>query len=293
MKLFTVREFAREMGISRSTISKLIKDGRIEGLIRDGRSYLIPESNLSIKVQKKRKSIRRVIILTEAQAREAYDLASGNRKNKLKFTYDELKKMFDDGDTIESIALAAGVTKQRVGQVYNRYFSFGVDGYERRSIINQEAAKQRELQTLMDSERISYLNKATTERGLSIKPVQLGNGPHIHKGAVDINGHLCKIHFSRKDTKFAGTTYRSYSRILVTKHFLDSYEFIIALTGADENTKRIFIIPSSDLKTLFRRGDKRKPIYLPTNEKKVYRNISSILDWWKYQEAWHYLENSG
>ena len=293
MKLYTVREFAREMGISRSTVTKLIKEERIEGLIRDGRSYLIPESNLSIPVQKKRKSIRRVIILTEAQAREAYSLASGNRKNKLKFTYDELKEMFDGGRTIESIALSAGVTKQRIGQVYNRFFSFGVDGYKRRSIINQIATKERELQTLMDNERISYLNKITIEKGLSIIPIQIGKGPHLHRGAVDINGHLCKIHFSRKDTKFAGTSYRSYSRILVTKHFLDSYEFIIALTGADEDTKRIFIIPSNDLKTLFRRGDKRKSIYLPTSEEGAYRNISATLNWRKYQEAWHLLGNSG
>lgn len=291
MKLYSVTEFAREKGIHRSTVLKWVKNGKIQGLIIEGRSYLIPEENLSIPVQKKRKSKKKKPILMESQAREAYANTSGDRRNKLKFTYDELKEMFDEGMTLESVALAAGVTKQRVSQVYNQFFSFGIDGYERRSAIQLEIARDRGLQALIDSERIAHLGKAVVERGLSMKPVQTGTGPYFHKNAVEINGHLCKIHISRKDTKFAGTKYRSYSRILVTGHFLDSYEFVIAVTG-EEGERKIFIIPTGDLKGLFRKGERRKPLYLPTSEKGAYRTLSPILDWWKYLEAWRLLESS-
>jgi excisionase family DNA binding protein len=287
-------EFAKERGISRSTVLKWVKDGKIQGLIKSGRSFLIPEENLSIPLQIKKKS-KRPPIKTEQQARDAYNNINMTRWGKLeKFSYDELKKKFDDGMTLEEIAVEAGASKQRISQVYNRYFAFGVDGYARRSAIQHEIARERELIATMDSERISYLETVLADLGLSMKPVQIGEGPNFHKNVVDINGHLCKIHLSRKDTQFAGTSYRTYSRFLVTRSLLDDYEFVIVITGADERRK-VFIIPTEDLKSQFRKTDKkgRKSFYLPTGSQGAYRNIYPLLDWWKYQDAWHLLASSG
>jgi excisionase family DNA binding protein len=292
MKLYTVREFAKEKRISRDTVRRWIRDGRIVGLIKDGKSYLIPEKNLSIKVNlgaSRNKSRKNEVasIKTEAQAREAY--SSMTTKDGLgRFAYDELWDMFyDKRMAFKDIALAVGVTKQRISQIYNIFFAFGVNGYERRKDITLERRQERELQETLDSEKISSLGAIVESMGLTVELVNIGKGPNFHRNMMIINGHLCRIHRSRKDTKFSGTTYRSYSRLLITRDLLDTYEFVIALAGEVE--RRVFIIPTGDLKRQFLKGEKRKLFYLPTSDKGAYRNIRPILDWLSYKDAWHLI----
>lgn len=290
MRLLTVSDFAREKGIGLSTVQRWVRIGKIQGLIKSGRSYLIPESNLSLQIDpRKKKQRKRTPVMTPSQARKAYSNYIEDEKNKLKISYDELKEMFDKGMTLEAIASELNVTKQRVSQIYQHYFSFGVDGYKRRSSIQHELARDKSLKKTLDSERISHLGKTLSEVGLSMKPVQLGKGPTFYHNVVEVNGHLCKIHLSRKDTQFAGHNYRAYSRFLVTRSHLDDYEFVIVIAGEEEK-RRVFVIPTEILKKQFRKMDHRKSFYLPTGEKEPYRNIYPLLDWWKYLGAWHLLQ---
>lgn len=298
MKLFTIQEFAKEKGLHVATIRKWIKEGRIKGIIKRGRTFLIPEENLSLELRVRKKRVKPPQTIEEARLQ--YNNISSDHRRKIIFDYDEMKGMLDQGRTIMEIADLAGVSKQRIQQIYTTYFGFNVTGRERRHSFVCERMRENAIISVEDSEKLSYLSDALAEMGLSMEIVQSKDLNRCYQNMAIINGHSCRIYLSKKATFSPlstrnGERYKTYNRIQVIKSILNEYEFIIAIAGeireAGENERRIFIIPSIDLKEKFGKED-RKSFYLPTDNQGKDRKISPVMDWWSYQGAWHLLKDN-
>src|SRR5262245_5755120 len=122
-QMLSLTQFAKMREVSRDTVIKWIRLGRLEGVVKDDTvsKYLIPESNLSVPFMRPGRPRRLNRLISSAE--EAKEIYNSVTHRKIPFSYDELKKFFDDGMTLTSVAKMSGVSRQRIEQIYNRFFA--------------------------------------------------------------------------------------------------------------------------------------------------------------------------
>lgn len=296
-RLLTVTQFAKEKGISKPTVLKWIKEGKIEGLISDfeQKHFLIPESNLSIPV---RGGVRpRTLSLewpySEEEAREIYNKNrdSGN-KRKVVFTYDEFKQLLDDGLTYQSMADLAGVSRQAIEQFYSKYFApFRTSGRDRRKELVKKSREERVVKDFRSLDRLSSLREIMEKEGFVITPIPTKGGSFKSRTTmILVNGKKCGLHKSKIQSRVSHKNSRFYYRIVIGRSILSSTELTILLVGKEDLTT--YIIPSKVLLDTFSQYPIRnqKMLYVPVEIKPVYNNHYPDIDWLEWENKWSLLE---
>jgi len=295
-RLLTVREFAKEKGITRPTVLRWIKNGRIEGITNDYKGfYLIPESNLSVRPVQgngRPRKYENSTISTEEEARERYEKLGKITTRKVLFSYDELKQMLMDDLTYNEIAQKAGVSRQAIEQLHLKYFASFIPSARERQKKRVSRKREEKINAHIDEiPKLVVLKKMASEEGLEVKPISSGGFPvRSRVGIVMINGKRCGVHQSRVKSKTSEKSYRFYYRVWITKDLLSDTEVTIIITG--EENHRVFIIPSETLLDLLpdTPANIQKMIHIPYEYLPVYNNNHPEIDWVTYENKWKLLE---
>jgi|GEM_PF-6546447 len=200
------------------------------------------------------------------------------------------------------VAELTGLSRERIRQIYNRYF---------REIFDNKSGRQRGKACTLEN-RLVKVNRTENElfeTDTIIKTVvekaraagcEVRSIPYIKDdmltGAIDVNallvnGHRCAVHslsygFRRKGLK------RVYTCIRMPFAELVATEAVILFTSVAEFDEHLFVMPSSTLREVVFGNDPTamaKTIYLPTEKLPIYNNQRPRIDWWEYEEAWHLL----
>lgn len=298
MRLLTVREFCEEINVARYTVYKWLKEGRLEGVVRDHMGvYLIPESNLKIAKPgigrpRKKRALQRGGPPSPKEARDRFNSMSFNRTRQVLFSYDELDGLFNEDLTYQQIADMAGVSRQRIEQIYSAYFApFRGTGKDRRKNFFRKEWKERAKAHIEETEKLSLLKREAEKVGFEVRSVQTPNNPsYFYSNLIIVNDKLCGVYYSIIHTKTGEGCCRTYYRFNISWAMIEQVEFIIVLTG--EDAERTFIIPSKVMLNLRRTTRRYKTWYVPSDKLKTYNNQYPDIDWWSYESAWNLLESS-
>lgn len=308
-RYLTVHQFADEMGVSKQIVNKWIRKGILEGVLRYKKGpYLIPDNNLSMERLKRGRPLVYKVdtngptpekrkrgrpkshsgpVSNPEEAKEKYNSRS---KYKIPFSYDELKDLFDKGMTQQDIARLAGVSRERIRQIHAAYFApFDISGRERYKIITKGRQKVKAIAHAEGVEKLWALIAAGEELGLIVEPIVTEyNSSRCYPNLARVNGRLCGVHYAKKISH--QSTHRYYFHVNIAKNLIENAEFTIIFTG--EDARPAFILPSKIILNLDWRDRYYKSLYIPEKKLPAYNNQYPKIDWWKYKEAWHQLEDN-
>ncbi|MBI2030337.1 hypothetical protein HYT05_01815 [Candidatus Kaiserbacteria bacterium] len=226
------------------------------------------------------------------------------RKHKLDLSFEELFEYFK-ADCVRHIHVAevAGVTRERIRQIYNQYFRELFDdksGSERRKAytpINRLVKVKRSEHELFNNDTfVKKIVEKARAAGCTVEAI-----PHLFKGEIHsgrvtirkllINGHLCSLHQITTAWQRCISGGRFYASTNIRRSTMIATEALILHTEAAGFTERIFVIPTAILRAAHPSAATRRDtcLYLPTQKLPVYRNIRSHIDYWQHEDAWHLL----
>lgn len=200
------------------------------------------------------------------------------------------------------VAEVAGVTRERIRQIYNQYFRELFDdksGSERRKAytpINRLAKVQRSENELFSDPFIKRLVEKARAAGCTVEAI-----PHLYEGEILtgevstrkllINGHLCSLHQITTAWQRCISGGRFYASTNIRRSTMIDTEALILHIEAAGFTERIFVIPTATLRAAHPSAATRRDtcLYLPTQKLPGYRNIRSRIDYWQHEDAWHLL----
>jgi hypothetical protein len=219
--------------------------------------------------------------------KEKYEFGEYHRKCRLSF--DELFTHFANKyNTHLAIAEAAGVTRERIRQIYNKHFRqfFGnMSGRELRS-ANVLAIRSVESKTAWEGdETLRVIGEKAQKAGCSIEAVL---NPYLRTKSLLIEGKMCGVHTLHNTVSVLRTRVKyTHTSVLVVQASRNFAEiFRVCPQGYQE---RIFVIPFSAWAHLA--SGSRKSFYLPLEHTPLYNNHASKIDYWKYEDAWHLLKD--
>lgn len=224
----------------------------------------------------------------ECRIRAGYEK---NQKTKIKLSFDELYNLFSKGDSIGKIAQRAGVSRQRIQQLWDwhfcRLFPDYKDGKDRRkkAIARDLYQKEREDPTIPLLKRV-----ATRARNFGCSALQaLDKHGNVYRKRLVIGDRLCIV--SSLSNFRVEKSNRSYSRGNLRITVLGRYNFLIIERQEMSKEYEYFIIPTHILLDSCSKGRKRGPlyIYVPLERFLYTQKDRPKIDFWLYHEAWHLL----
>jgi len=222
------------------------------------------------------------------------------RKHNL--TFEDLFEYFKvDCVRQSAVAVEAGLTRERIRQIYNKYFRELFDGKSGRERMHACTLENRIVKikqaenTLLETDAvIKVVVEKARAAGCKIETIpQLTNKGFVQKtrnGILRVNGHLCSVHnpttrIKHPDLKRVSTR-TSLSRSVLLK--VEASIFHTTLEGYPEHT---FVVPTTILLTsVFGSTTKEmKTVILPMEKSPVRRGTPARVDYWQYEDAWHLL----
>lgn len=296
-RFLTIREFAEQRGISRTTVYKWIKDGKLPKISKQmGKVISIPEKYLSLVIDHLlagRPSGGSKPLPPLLSAREKF-----NAFKKIPFSLDELKQLFEEGKTFKEIAEMSGVSYQAIAQIYKRHFESSMSrGWDRRRAIIEERRKQRAEDHLEKVDKLAIVKEMAIENGYKVEPISHAQySGRWFKDRILINTHLCRIYYAPdlsliRSSKKGSEKVRSklYYRFNLGISAARRSDFIIVVTG--KGPHNIFIFPSHVISEQFTNKKRRyKFFYIPSEYREPYHNMVPKIDWWAYLDNWSALE---
>lgn len=217
-------------------------------------------------------------------ARREFERTKPGKKPVLPFGI--LFERFSSGVAAADIAREAGVSREAMCYLYNRYFLplFHKTGAERKK---ERAAERtaRYTDTVLSTGAMKIVSEQARAAGCAVDVVM--NGQYILREALLVNGHFCTI---RHVTKiFAPSkTRRLYAIVQITPESIARGEVTVVRVTVDRFEHCTFVIPSSVLSGVY--SEKRKKgyinLYIP-----LLRHLPcmSRVNYWDYENAWHLL----
>jgi hypothetical protein len=208
----------------------------------------------------------------------------------LRASYDELYRQFETNKPYLEIAQAYGVSRQRIQQIYKKYFQpFMATPKQRMEARLAESNLLKRAKHVREIPKLEVLRTAVESLGLRMEPVATIRLPNrASHYFVDIEGHRCKVQTTAKSALMSRRGYRSYWRFNLTRYTLEQCEFNIFIAGT-EGLENFFIVPSKlILETLLPKGP-YKTAYIATQNLEPYNNQLPKLNFWNYHEAWGQL----
>lgn len=211
-------------------------------------------------------------------------------KWKVRASYDEMYSWFATNKSYKEIADHFGVTRQRIQQIYSRYYQPVMDSPRQRQKARREAANAGKIKEHSKTmPHMKALRDTVAHYGLSVDAVPTQSLPNrASYYFVDINGHRCKIQTSGKTTLSTTKSRRTYWKFNCTKRTLELCEFNILICELDGET-RFFVIPSQVIleSNFGKRG--YKTIYICSEDLEPYNNQYPEIPYWDYLASWDQL----
>lgn len=205
-------------------------------------------------------------------------------------SHQELIELFSKGLTLQQIGDKAGVTRQRISQIYHKslkvYFD-GVGGEQRKKSLAPARRKARlkaaEEVAITTHSRVHILKKAK-ENGCQVSLLIYDHSLDFKEKEIMINERICAIRECARVHLQAGTT--PYAKFNLSKSAMNKCEAVILLVNVPRYQLQHFIVPSavvlekmmSRMTTIF---------YIPLEPSRCHKNRTDLLE---YEEAWHHLK---
>lgn len=236
-----------------------------------------------------------------ACARRSFEKGvGGNRRRKITLSFDEFLDHFANDcmsfKDVAQIACKGGVSRERIRQLYERYFRqlFPAKrtGQERQQICGLKRRRVAEKVAKHDFSGNSSLAKVaryakeagcTVERVVSRKRGQVA----VSHRLLSVNGMPYQVYCTRNVSRPSVRCIARYSHVGVLKQSLHRVAGIIVLQEDVGSTDRIFIIPTRDVLDAYGSHERRSlSLFIPTESRPVYQNSQPRLAWGKYEDAW-------
>ncbi|MEK7613141.1 MAG: hypothetical protein AAB449_03290 [Patescibacteria group bacterium] len=199
---------------------------------------------------------------------------------------------------MEVIGAHGGITRQRVQQIYNKWFRdlFGdLSGRDRQKSCTLEknlARLEKETNELLSNGKIKTIGGKLRSAGCVITGIA-GSGGRLLRNQITLNGHRCLVHTSTKARSLGVQTERLYYAFNVSLSLLQTVEAVIFYVCAKNFQERLFVVPSSVLLAAFfeTSADKKyNRVYIPAEKILLRtRGVVSRINWWQYEDALHLL----
>lgn len=220
-------------------------------------------------------------------AAEAFAKQRQNKNTILSLDFDRLYAEFsNDCKTFEDIAKSQGVTRERVRQLYMKYFSQIIprrpNGRARRKICTLKRRTLNKQERFFNYPAASALKSAVELLGLGIRVIK------IETRIVSIEGKRCYFYVSRKARQVSPVNKKLYWRFPLNPSTLKRSEIII-LALLENGNFRFFIVPVRQLPARF--FEALRSLYIPQGgfNSKGRGRRSDFSDVLKYENAWYYL----
>jgi hypothetical protein len=216
--------------------------------------------------------------------------------NKVTVSFDEMFNFFDTCISYSEIAEKIGVSREYVRQIYNKYFCkiFGEslikdkqkEGTKEKKKLSHEKIEKE----LFSKKPFSSIVGSAKLAGCDVHITSSNENGHVKLKQLLVNGHLCSLKtMSTSFTPPGGT--RSFVHASVGKPTDEKIRFIIFYYKVKGFPERIFVVSYKIIEDIFfkSKNKKRVDINIPTKKCPVYNNRIPLLDWWKYENAWHLI----
>ena len=213
------------------------------------------------------------------------------RKSRLGF--DRLYDLFARGLSSAEIARRAGVSRPRIGKLFDQDFRdlFGMSGLERRRMREQEAredAQRRLARAIADHPVLTAIAKSAQKAGRTTAPILCKRrGDPIKRfrhRAILVDGKYVELvrHIRKARVWPDGSAYGATS---ISRSSLEATKHIIFYINVQAYRRRVIRSRSDTLlRALFRSGSKRKSIYIPLDgrpENPRYDFLADVGNWSK------------
>lgn len=229
------------------------------------------------------------------KAREAYGISQLNRKTIWKMSdYDVLYSEFEsDCVSFKEIGIRYGTTRERIRQIYSRFFSAHIprrpDGRTRQRICARKIRvikkTERQNRSVSNNPAISALKSTAESLGLEVRVISLrGRGGRI----ISIGSRHCSIYSCSHVHKF-GAGRNFYWSFSLNSATLKHSEFVILVTKEGEKF-RFFIVPTHNITAKFPEIE-RINLYVPQKMVDPWCRTGrkSIVGICQYENRWDFL----
>jgi hypothetical protein len=229
----------------------------------------------------------------------ATKIAGSRRKHSL--TFEDLFEYFK-ADCVRHARIAelAGVTREAIRQIYNKYFRelFDKSGKERVHACTLETRfvqiKRSENELFQQNPLFKVIVDKARAAGCVVEALPVcfrsGLAGKVSSENLLINGHLCSLHCL---TGRAGNKrlIRCYTHTNISYSTMMEAKALILHTAVNGFQERTFVVPTANLRRVHRSAMKGASthIVLPTERLPVYNNQHPKVDYWQYEDAWHLL----
>ena len=219
-------------------------------------------------------------------------------KKPILLTFDELLDHFaNDCMTfadIGKIIVDGGMTRERVRQLYNRYF-VGLfptrkNGRKRQKVCilkRRHIAKKEAMTNFSDDELLAYVAQKAQLAGYIVhrKVENRGSSAFANKNILLMNGSSYTVHFVQSALARSHDSPALFFSVGFSSRILKSTKGAIIVTRR-EGVEHIFIVPSREVLAKYGSGKHRVTVCIAPERRPVYKNNVPRLDWWKYENAW-------
>src|SRR3989344_1190250 len=227
--------------------------------------------------------------------------ARASRKRDRTLEFDELFERIRDNETLGSIADAVGLSKARLGQLYNKYFKVFFGNRSGNDRIPDCIAKRRALRRhsaerdmLLRDRLMGLVFERARTAGCTVETIPLqsakGSGA-VSSSMFYANGHLCSLRRITSQTRVHPRTRRGYAHTSVHPDILTRVDALIIASAVPGCPRRVFVIPIAVYRERYRAAHPERPIslYVPTKKLPAYHGIRQAVDYWQFENAWHLL----
>ncbi len=188
------------------------------------------------------------------------------------------------------IAEKVGLTQERVGQIYNKFFRTAFDNQSGRDRLKRHVRRtqaEKAQRALFADPIMGHVVKEAQAAGCVVGAVPLKSIPrHVDSRKLVINGHLCSV---RSLSNSRASDFRSYSHVGVSRKMLRGYKALIFFVHAPDFPKMIFVVPTALLLERMPASMEDWTVYLPLKRLPVYKNNHPRINYWLYENAWQLL----
>lgn len=228
------------------------------------------------------------------EAKDKWNEHLSRNGSKVRLSFAEMYNYFETCVSYSEIAQKVGVSRERVRQIFNKHFCtiFGEDLVrDKQKERNKEKKKlsHEEIEKVMFNKKpFSSVVESAKLAGCDIHITSTSGSCHIKLKKLLVNGHLCSLKTMKTSFIPPGGT-RSFVHTSVGKPTDEKLRYIIFYYKVEGFPERIFVVPYQTIEGVFfkTKNKKRADLYIPTKKCSAYKNRFPLLDWWKYENAWH------
>jgi hypothetical protein len=242
------------------------------------------------------------ILVDSLALRNAIKRFSRHNKNAVlgRYSFEQWLEWFrQDCNSFSNIAEITQVSKQRVSQIYMKYFAELIprrpDGHTRQRMCTTKKwysrIKESSAEILNDNQKKIIAIVSPYNFEIKTIPIRGRNGylAGFHRRSLRINGKICSIRVINSAYPIRKDYENIYGRLITQLKTLKEEDFLIisfSSTGFNETT---FVVPTLVLLDQFKPGQAERVFYLPIIKRPVYKNHRPLIDYWNYENAWHLL----